>query len=299
MTTSTPGTSGTPPTVADVPEGTQVDLVVADMDGTLLDGEGRVPEEFWPLLEAMKDKGVAFAPASGRQAATLSRLFEPSLQGMYLIAENGSYVVRDGEEISSATLDPHVVAQLVEATRSPQAAERNLGVVVCGKRSAYVERSDPEFVEECRKYYAALSVQEDVLTVVGAGNPGSEEGGEHDDILKVAVFDFDSAAEIEFLFERFEEDQQVVVSGPNWIDIMATGVDKGAAVRALQAEVGATRASTVAFGDYFNDSAMLAEADLSFAMGNAHPGVIEEANYLAPPNTEAGVITVLKALLNP
>ena len=46
-------------------------LVVADMDGTLLDERSRIPDGFWPMLARLKRRGVEFVPASGRQYACL------------------------------------------------------------------------------------------------------------------------------------------------------------------------------------------------------------------------------------
>ena len=80
-------------------------LVVTDMDGTLLDADSNIPERLWPLLRQMKERGIVFAPASGRQYFTLASLFEREIEGMPIIAENGGFVVRDGKEISSITLD--------------------------------------------------------------------------------------------------------------------------------------------------------------------------------------------------
>ncbi|SKG39752.1 Cof-like hydrolase [Mycobacteroides abscessus subsp. abscessus] len=42
---------------------------------------------------------------------------------------------------------------------------------------------------------------------------------------------------------------------------------------------------------------MLDAADLSFAIGNAHPGIRARARYVAPTNAEYGVVTVLEHLL--
>ena len=66
-----------------------VRLVVADMDGTLLDDAGSVPEGMWPLVERMEAAGIVFAPASGRQYATLAKLFERTGDRLAYIAENG------------------------------------------------------------------------------------------------------------------------------------------------------------------------------------------------------------------
>ncbi|HKP07122.1 MAG TPA: HAD hydrolase family protein, partial [Microbacterium sp.] len=114
-------------------------LIAVDMDGTLLDGHGRIPEALWPLLDRLHADGIGFAPASGRQLATLQRAFAAHLDDMVFIAENGGYVVHGEVEISSDALDPAFTASLVARLRALAAEGADLGVVVCGKRSAYIE----------------------------------------------------------------------------------------------------------------------------------------------------------------
>lgn len=50
-------------------------LVVADMDGTLLDEHSEIPQGFWPMLARLRSRGIEFVPASGRQYATLRAMF--------------------------------------------------------------------------------------------------------------------------------------------------------------------------------------------------------------------------------
>lgn len=262
-----------------------VRLVVADMDGTLLTEEGEVPASMWPLLADLHERGIIFAPASGRQYATLRRLFERAADGMPFIAENGTYVVRDGVELGSITLERAVAVDVIEALRALSATGSDLGVVLCGKRSAYVERADDAFLAEARKYYAELAIVPDLAAV-------------DDDVLKVAIYDFnDAETGTAPALSRFEAEQQVVISGQHWIDVMSQQANKGAAVQELQRDLGISHDQTAAFGDYLNDLEMIQAAGLSFAMANAHPDILAAARYLAPANTEEGVITTLRALI--
>lgn len=270
------------PVRTDAPD---VRLVIVDMDGTLLDEHGEVPGSLWPLLDRLGERGIVFAPASGRQYATLARTFGPAGRDLTYIAENGSYVVRDGAELASVVLEREFVLAAVALLRELAAVGHDLGVVVCGKQAAYVERSDETFLTQVRPYYASLETVPDLLAV-------------DDDVVKVAVYGFDGAEPVAAALARFRDTHQVVVSGEHWTDLMAAHANKGAAVERLQAELGVTRAQTVAFGDYLNDLEMLDAADLSFAMANAHPDVIARARYLAPSHREEGVITTLTALLD-
>jgi Cof subfamily protein (haloacid dehalogenase superfamily) len=261
-------------------------LVVTDMDGTLLDGSGRIPGGLWPLLAELRRRGVLFSPASGRQYATLAQQFAEAGDGMVFIAENGTYVVRDGVELDSDPLDPAVAARAVATTRRLAADGVDVGAVLCGKKSAYIERTDDAFVREAEKYYALLRAVDDLT-------------GVDDEFLKVALFDFGSVEHTTApALAPLTSTHQVVVSGAHWVDIMNPTANKGAAVRMLQRDLGITPAQTLAFGDYLNDLEMLDAAEWSFAMTNAHPDVVGRARYLAPPHTENGVLRTITRLLH-
>ncbi|MCX6503254.1 MAG: Cof-type HAD-IIB family hydrolase [Microbacterium sp.] len=257
-------------------------LVAVDMDGTLLDESGRVPEGLWPLLAEMTRRGIAFAPASGRQYATLRREFGSHGDDMVFIAENGTFVVRHDVELSSERMDRDVVREVVATVRT---VPHDVGIVLCGKRSAYIERTDEAFRREADRYYAELREVADLDEV-------------DDDIIKVAIFDFDQAERgVRTALDDLARTHQVVVSGEHWVDIMNPGVNKGVALRRLQNTLGVTADQIAAFGDYLNDLEMMDAAGYSFAMANAHPEVAARARYRAPSNAEHGVIRVLEELL--
>ena len=260
-------------------------LIAVDMDGTLLDGSGLIPDALWPLLDRLHERGILFAPASGRQLATLQRAFEGHADDMVFIAENGGYVGRESEELSSDALDAGFTASLLLRLRALADRGFDLGVVVCGKGSAYVERVDAAFLGEARRYYARLETVKDLLEV-------------DDQILKVAIFDFADAESTAPELADLRRTHQVVVSGEHWIDVMNQGVNKGVALERLQAMLGITRAQTAVFGDYLNDLEMMDAADLSFAMANAHPDVLARARHRAPSNLDHGVITTIVRLLD-
>ncbi|MGW2486396.1 Cof-type HAD-IIB family hydrolase [Streptomyces sp. NPDC001606] len=271
---------------AGLPEGpADIRLVVTDMDGTLLDDAKRLPEGLWPLLAELRRRGVLFSPASGRQYATLARQFAEVAEGMVFIAENGTYVVRDGVELSSDPLAPGVAAGVARTVRRLAADGVDVGAVVCGKRSAYVERTDEAFLAEVRKYYVEHRVVEDVTAV-------------EDDMIKVAVFDFGAAEHSTApALAEFADSHRVVVSGEHWVDVMNRTADKGTALRGLQRALGITPAQTMVFGDYLNDLEMLDAAEWSFAMANAHPEVVRRARHLAPSNNDNGVLRTIARVL--
>lgn len=277
-------TSGIEPLTFDPPP--DIRLIAADMDGTLLDDEDELHHHFWPLADELFRRGIVFCPASGRQYFNLRERFSAVADEVAFIAENGTYVVHQGREISATCLPADSVTRLVGTARDLHAGEADVGVVVCGKGAAYVERFDPPFLAEVEKYYARLQLVPDLLAVAG------------EDVLKVAVYDFGSAERTTApAFAPYAESHQVAVSGEHWVDVMTLGVNKGVGIRRIQEALGITRAQTMTFGDFLNDLEMMDESDYSFAMHNAHPVLRERARYVAPPNSENGVVRTISTVL--
>lgn len=290
------------------PRELDIRLIVCDMDGTLLDGDSHLPEEFWEVYRLLTEHNVTFVPASGRQLATLTTMFQPADSGVTgvddvedvegsheevslprtndFIAENGNLVIHSGERVWQSVIPEAIAHEVIHAVRRGVNDGRNLGLVMCAADGAYVDRDDDAFLAEARKYYASLDVVPDVADVEG-------------DFLKFAIYDFDDAeAAVGSVFGSLDERYRPVVSGQHWIDVMDSSVNKGVALRRLQEALGVTREQTAVFGDYLNDREMIAEGQYSFAMENAHPTIMEEANYWAPANTEAGVVQVLRHLFD-
>jgi hypothetical protein len=259
-------------------------LIATDMDGTLVDDAKQIHDELWPLVDELFARGIAFCPASGRQYENLRLEFEDVADELVFIAENGTYVVARGREMFSDCLDLEAARTVVRRVRERAEA----GAVLCGKRSAYVERHDPAFVDHVRPYYAKLRLVDDLLAV-----------GD-DDVLKVATYDFVSAEHgMAPRLSDLRGSQQVVVSGPHWVDVTSPTASKGRALRRVQEALGVTPDQTMAFGDFLNDLEMMDAATYSFAMANAHPLLKERARWVAPANNANGVVRTIRTVLGP
>jgi len=261
-------------------------LIAADMDGTLLDQDDELHEHLWPLIDELSERGIVFCPASGRQYYNLLERFRDVADRVVFIAENGTYIVRDGQEVASDCLPGSAVADLVRTSRELTTTGVDAGVVVCGKNSAYVERADPRFRDQVMRFFSRVQVVSDLLDAPS------------DDALKVAFFDFGSAETTTApALSSYQASLQVVVSGAHWVDVISQTANKGAAVRHLQQEMGIAKSQTMVFGDFLNDLQMMDTADYSFAMDNAHPMLREAARFIAPSNTQNGVVRTISTIL--
>lgn len=259
-----------------------IKLVAADMDGTLLNSQHELNPDFFGLFKRMKAKGILFAAASGRQYYNMFNRFEGMRDEMVFIAENGSYVMYQGMEVLVQVMEREVVMKLVIAARNID----NTFTILCGKKCAYIENEQPDFMKHLKMYYDRYQVVEDLLKVTD------------DEFLKIAICDFEGSENNCYQhFKDKKEELQVKVSGNIWLDISHRMANKGRAINVVQQKFGISPQETMVFGDYLNDLEMMQQASFSYAMENAHPEIKRAASFLAKSNDDNGVCRVLEKML--
>ncbi|NTS76112.1 HAD family hydrolase [Catenovulum sp. SM1970] len=259
---------------------TSIKFIAVDMDGTLLDDNKCLPTDFFAVFEQLSKKNIVFAAASGRQYQSLAKQFAGIKNKMLFIAENGTLVVYQDKVLFSQSISPIVVSQIIEKTRQIKSAF----IVVCGKKSAYVETKNQQALAEIRKYYHQLEIVDDLKQV-------------NDEFIKVAILDFNGTEKHVYphLAPHFETTHQVVISAYIWLDIMHPSASKGQAICQLREIFDFTYEQSMSFGDYLNDKEMLTATYHSYAMANAHPDIKKVARHIAPSNQENGVIKTIRS----
>ena len=271
-----------------------IKLIACDMDGTLLDSAQRLPAElcegicvlnFGKVIAKLKEKGVLFCVASGRQYASLRRDFDAYADDMLFICENGALVMQRDQRVLIDPIDPSFISSIVTATKSLE----GVYPVVCRAGVALIEKTaSDEFIRNTRMYYPSVEVVEDLTAL-----------GRLPDVCKVAFYDEGDAQthELPALRAKLEGPLSIILSGEHWVDVMKPGVNKGCAMRGIQQKLGISAAECMAFGDYLNDCELLQAVGESYAMENAHPALKALARHIAPSNDENGVMRVVRAAL--
>lgn len=258
--------------------------LICDMDGTLLNSNKQLPEKLDQMITILKDRNICFGIASGRQYFNLYHQFQAYAKDMLFIAENGG-IVYEGEtpfytdEISYDELVP-----IIERMRLCKGAYP----VVCGVKSAYIEVTDPDFVENASMYYHRLQIVDDLI-----------EAMKHDQIAKIAVWDSINSEQNCYPYLKEHTGKlRSVVSGKDWMDISNPSVSKGKAIRVLKEKEQLTSDDFIAFGDFMNDYEMMKECTYSYAMSNAHEELKKVCNFETCSNDEDGVVKGVCSLLN-
>jgi Cof subfamily protein (haloacid dehalogenase superfamily) len=110
------------------------------------------------------------------------------------------------------------------------------------------------------------------------------------DVLKVLLVcdNHDEVKSLEVNFSKFK-DLTVVSSANRLLDIMASNISKGNALKILSDKLRVNLNEVIAFGDNYNDIEMLKCAGMSVAMGNAVQEVKKIAKYITKSNDEDGI----------
>lgn len=258
-----------------------IKLIVTDMDGSLLNDKKQLPHDFEEVLQQLFSRGVHFAIASGRTYLTLMSHFEHYQDKMQFICDNGATVYKNGKCVYKSLVKREDWLRIALACQN----RKGVAAVVNGLNGNYLlpYKHDVALAKIIEGGFGSLCVVEDMSKI-------------DDEIYKIGVCD--SSGPENGLYNEISaicgDSLDAVLSGPVYMDVMGKNINKGSAVRHLQRELGIDAASSMGFGDYFNDAQMLKSVDHSFMMANAHPGLKQFANFVAPSNQECGVTETIK-----
>ena len=161
-------------------------LIACDMDGTLLDDDDAIHDDFWPLIDQLHERGIIFCPASGAAVLQPAGALQADCRRGDLHRRE-RHLRRCARAASSArTAWIGIVArELIRVDPGSQRARsrRRRRAVRQGARPTSSAR-DPAFLAEVVKYYHRLDRSSRISLAI------------EDDILKVAVYDFASSERI-------------------------------------------------------------------------------------------------------
>jgi len=260
-----------------------IKFIATDLDGTLLDENGELPEEIFGIIEQLNDKGILFAPASGRQYANLKRLFAPVADKVLFICENGALVKHKEETLFSAAIKNELILPAISAVRATSWGH----VMLCCEENAYIDDMTSDFRAAAHKSYTNCKEVESLNDVIG------KEGA-----CKIAVYDDTKNAEKrENFFKENVKDLKTVISGKHWCDVMSPEINKGVAIRKVRERFGFKKEELIAFGDHMNDYEMLLECGSAYITKNGYEPLKKEIGNVISSNADKGVIKFLKNIL--
>ncbi len=243
-----------------------IKMIVSDLDGTLVPkGTQEMNPKMYELIREMKEKGILFVSASGRQIKSQRLLFAPVAEEISYIAENGALCFHEGKCIHQTQMKPETVEKIFRVLEKMPTCKAQISC----PRGCYVKSGDPAYLHHVR----------DVLNYETFVTDDFHHLPEP--VIKIAVLDNeDFETSLHTLQAMTFEDMTVEPVGNNWIDFIPTYSNKGTALQALLERLQIRPEECVAFGDYQNDIQMLQVAGVSYAMEDGTEGAKAAADFL-------------------
>ncbi|MBM7583659.1 sucrose-phosphate phosphatase subfamily [Bacillus pakistanensis] len=242
-----------------------IKLIALDMDGTLVNHDGEVSPENERAIQLAKENGIHVVLSTGRSLFTCRDISDALGRSSYIVTVNGGEIYdHDYNLVDSTLLELELVKQLWKLK------------------------------EEHNVHFWSS-------TTKGLFNTQKPFDGEIDqyDWLKFG-FDIqdDEVRQVVLDELRSNEALEVTNSSPTNIEINPAGVNKAAALLKVCNWLDLSMEQVMAVGDSLNDLAMIREAGIGVAMGNAQEIVKEEADWVTGSNTDHGVAQAIERVLS-
>ena len=272
-------------------------LVVSDIDGTLVDKEGKLHPETIAAVRRIQQKGILFTVSTGRnikKALPIAKALSLTVP-FFCIDGILAYDLQQKQIRWGAKLEQSQVEQLIAIGK---------------EEGTFLELNDgfryykylPEKRHEAFDFYNSHTPWGRFKSYLG----GVEYVKRPEDLLRhgenafqVVLAEEKEKAKAVSARVKAAGIGDIEVRDHLWDEFLfinRTGMGKDRSIRVLTEHYGISPEEVVAFGDEKNDLDLLSSAGLGVAMGNAVEDVKACADAIAPTNDENGVAAMLKKL---
>jgi Cof subfamily protein (haloacid dehalogenase superfamily) len=269
-------------------------LLAIDIDGTLLDSRGRLPDAHRDALVRAAARGIEVALVTGRSFHFTRPIVDLLPLPLTLVCNNGA-IVKDN---AGTTMMRHLLAR--EAARQVLAETRRFEDCVAivfdrpDERQIVFERMDwshPNrrgYYEKNKAYIAeapsplADALVEDPIQVMFNGSLAPMRA------LAAELRAMPIAGQLAVALTEYERRDFSL------LDVNGAGCSKGTALARWTAARGLSAAEVMAVGDNLNDVEMLDFAGTAVVMGNATDALKARGYRLTDSNDEGGLATAIR-----
>ena len=261
-------------------------MIALDIDGTLVDDDLALRDRTVAAIRQAIRRGIHVSLVTGRMTTSAVRFAETLGLTAPVIGYQGALIrempVRAhevGRLLRHRPLDPAVARDAVIWSRA-----RGLDPHVNHLERLVIRADDPR-VDDYSAFLGTRAtrvddlvawIQSPVTKIVAVGPPG----------LPMRHLSAARAA--------FAGRADVTVAHPRFLEFVASGVSKGAAVRWMARRTGLDLANTLAIGDQLNDLEMIAAVGHGVAMPSAPPAVLSAARYVAASLANEGSAEIIE-----
>jgi Cof subfamily protein (haloacid dehalogenase superfamily) len=283
-----------------------IKLLALDLDGTVLDSRGRVPEVNRRAIRAAEDAGVLVTIATGRRFRDARPVGIDLELNAPMISHNGALLKYSDslQTVAASLLDVETTREIVRVGKR-YGGDALVSADPHGKGTMLYDRISKD----------NLPLQKYLLWSERLHGSEAEESIKHVTDLHDALPDHEvihisfsggcGSMETLLNFLKAELDGLVTILPTIYptldftlIDILPPDASKGTGVQRLAERNGLQPQNVMTIGDNFNDLEMLEFAGTPVVMGNADPSLLERAEfYTTLSNDEGGVAAAIERFI--
>lgn len=263
----------------------KVDLIAIDMDGTLLNNEGKISAKNLECINRLLKKNIIIVPATGRAFKAIPEEIRENNKIKYAISSNGALVtdMSLGKTIYTDCMEVEKALKILDVISS-------FDIII----EAYIN-GNGYFEEQIYNRFEEFHIPQHFRnTYKNVKLPVKN--------LRNFIIEKNTGIEkinMPWLKEGFKEkilksllcfnDISITSSLVNNLEINNKNVSKGKSLKALCNLINILPKNVVSFGDSHNDIEMLKFSGISVAMENAEKEVKNISKYITLSNNESGV----------
>lgn len=287
-------------------------LLAIDLDGTLLDPSGRVPEANVQAIRRARDAGITVTICTGRALIETRRVLDAIGQTDPVVVSGGALVADpvSGRTLERFTMHLTLVRRVVDYLHARDHAALLLkDPDPAGYDYLVVSDGGLADIDPATQWW----LDHQGITAREARHLDHDPHPEH--TIRIGAYSTNEpiADLAAALHERFGGDvmlqhftgalmpadrQARGIESVHIVELFNPQADKWQALVRLAARLGMATDRIAAIGDENNDLSMIRGAGLSIAMGNASPAVKAAATHHTARNAEVGVAVAIERLLS-
>lgn len=262
-------------------------LIALDIDGTLLNGEHQVPRENYEAIQEARAAGVKVVLATGRSWPEAVEVARDAGCDDLVVCEGGAAVAdfARGAILESWKIPDQTGLEILEAL-----SRWEVGLMLFAGEELVINSR----CEEAFRNYPSATFRSKRVVCDDLTGFLKEHGLPLNKIFLLGRPDQFPA--LRALLGRWE-DVYITSSGPDNLEILARGVDKGTGIAALARRLGIPMEEVMGIGDSDNDRGMLAAVGMPVVMGNAAPEIQALGRHITDTNENAGVAKAIRHFL--
>jgi len=265
-------------------------LLVVDIDGTLVGKDGNILPQDRQALAKARDLGIKVSVSTGRAAQScLSIIHQLALDG-YHIFFDGALVSNpaQNEEVYSQPLSKAVVREAIKFAHL-----NDIDLDLYSTTHYFIERE----TRSSKVHHDFFGLQP---ILVDFNKIWERERIIKGGLVTTSPKEAAKAEKFRLKFKdslHFSRVRTPAFPGVDFINVVAPGVSKGKALKALASHLGISLTEVIAIGDGANDIPLLSLAGLGIAMGNAPAEVKAAADYITLDIDHAGLAIAIRKFL--